>query len=452
MSLPNDKLLDVVGLKQAIVDGDLNQKSGSVLPVDSPLCPDFEEMGVFVDLDTTTYVSDGYSLDRCATLGKIEFQQFIVLEYIFGVSFITDVQQTGYNSLSDDGTIMVVRNFVFKKTAGVWSLFQTLTQSVPQAGDDFGSGFSMTKISGNKNIIAIGSYARDVSGRSNVGQITVYRFNGTNWVEETTLEVPSGELTDNTYLGAMFDISADGNHIIVGLNTTVQNDKIYDYEYTTSWDTGTFHANPAGVASGDNFGASLKLSSDGSVLLISASSDDDINNASGALYVLERDGSNNWVESLKITDVLSVAHDYYGQLSEINADGSVIVISKHLRNAQLKGVTHIFRNNGTTWVKETELISDKISSGGAGYGGGVLSDDGNTLAISLTGSSDPGSSWGQVDIWKYSNSNWTLTDELFSTNLQTRYLGQYLDMSGNGKTVAAGNDSTYIKTTYIFDA
>ena len=79
MSLPNNKLLDVVELKQAIVDGDLNQKSGSVLPVDSPLCPDFEEMGVFVDLDTSTYVSDGYSLDRCATLGKLEFQNFINL-------------------------------------------------------------------------------------------------------------------------------------------------------------------------------------------------------------------------------------------------------------------------------------------------------------------------------------------------------------------------------------
>jgi hypothetical protein len=156
-----------------------------------------------------------------------------------------------------------------------------------------------------RNLVAV------VGGRGSGAQIgfaTVYRNNGTSWVEEQTL------------------VASDG-------------------------------------ANGDFFGRSVGV--DGNVVVVGADGDNDLGTDSGSAYVFRFNGT-SWQQEQKLLASNGGAGDQFGWAVDVEDD--VIVVGALFADGIFSGsgAAYVYRFNGSNWQQE-----DLISEGGAGSRFGV---------------------------------------------------------------------------------
>jgi len=238
------------------------------------------------------------------------------------------VGASGINGGSTNGR---GKAFVYRKVGAAWQLSQTLEGESP--GDYFGSdidlengvlaigarqaGISATTVNGRVYIYqdsgvefvesevvtpadqtgldlfsvgldlnSTGTVLSVGAARSNgwTGRVYVYRFNGTNWVEDPVI-VPT-DVAPQDLFG--FDTAIQGNSLIAGSTRSSEYDtwagKVYMYEFDgTSW---TFKTVLVGndLGANDFFGASMAM--EGNFIAIAGSYDDnELGTDSGAVYM-----------------------------------------------------------------------------------------------------------------------------------------------------------------------
>ena len=91
--------------------------------------------------------------------------------------------------------------------------------------------------------------------------------------------------------------------------------------------------------SGDRFGWSLAISSDGNTAMIGAYNDDRGIN-SGSAYVFTRSGS-SWTQQAKLTASDGASGDYFGYSVAVSSDGNTAVIGAHYDDSA-RGSVYIF--------------------------------------------------------------------------------------------------------------
>ncbi len=104
--------------------------------------------------------------------------------------------------------------------------------------------------------------------------------------------------------------------------------------------------------SGDWFGWSVSLSSDGSTALVCAHRENDF---TGAAYVFTRNGS-TWTEQAKLVASDGVSGDGYGNSMSLSADGSTALIGAH-RKSSSTGAAYVFTRSGDTWTEQQKLTA-----------------------------------------------------------------------------------------------
>ena len=88
------------------------------------------------------------------------------------------------------------------------------------------------------NIIAVSSPYFDRDGKTNVGKVSIYEYNGNEYVK---LGTDIHGIVANDLFGNTIELSDDGYTIVVGMRNTVLNDnekpiKIYSYDFEkTDW-------------------------------------------------------------------------------------------------------------------------------------------------------------------------------------------------------------------------
>ena len=300
----------------------------------------------------------------------------------------------------------------------------------------------------------------------NRGAVYIFTKNADGmWVRDTKLAHGSNSLNINNdfaYFGESMAVSSDGNTLAVGAwyDEAGGPDRGAVYLFTKSGSTWQYSAK---IASGvqedfslkdsDWFGASVALSSDGSVLASGAvghGANGTYN--SGAVHLFKKNGS-TWRYSGKIdnyADGLSLSNEeWFGSATAFSSDGNTLFVGAYGNDTggSNRGAIYIFTKNGTNWTKSAKIASGfdglALSRGGKlGYKM-ALSSDGNTLFARAATSSGNFNLihifTGQGAVWKYVGeiSDFT-TDETAASDGYTYYI----------KSLAAASDGNTVYATY----
>jgi len=275
-------------------------------------------------------------------------------------------------------------------------------------------GFHIRK--GNKagggTSLALSSDGNTLLSGSLHSGITVYDYDGTNWVKRGT-DNYLGRIHSNDESGKSVAMSADGNIIAVGIPG-------YDYQqlsgYTNIGDVRVFEWVDDEWAEinvsvdndiGDYTGNSIALSEDGSRLVVASySAGSGPNpNASGKVEVFQRASLNNNVGYNSIVGQTlygdGASMTWFGMSVAISSDGNVVSVSS-VNNIQT------YQWNGYFWVKVGDDINyniDAINYQGYEISSGRiqvdLSGDGNLMLASDPDSGINGKQSGIASVYNY---------------------------------------------------
>ena len=395
-----------------------------------------------------------------------------------------------------------------------------LKSSNAEAGDHFGCGGVLdghagygAAVSGDGNTIAIGaphesSAAKGINGdqkddsASDAGAVYVFTRSGANWSQQAYVKASNTDASD--HFGHAVALSADGNTMAVsafwessnarGVNGDQSDNSIPQagavYVFTrrgTTWTQQAYiKASNTGEAGtqdtfgdGDQFGFSMALSDDGSVLAVGAITEDSrspgINGdqadntavSAGAVYVYGRTGT-TWAQQAYVKPGNPDPADMFGYTVSLSADGSTLAVGSYDEGGSSRtingppdnmrrgaGAVYVFARTAAVWTQQAYIHA---SNGEAGDSFGVhvvLSDDGDTL---LAGSLDEDClatgvnptmscdndraadiSTGAAYVFVRSGGTWSQQAFLKASNtMASDWFGSRLALSGDGNTAAIG--------------
>jgi len=235
--------------------------------------------------------------------------------------------------------------YVFRWNGSSWVQEQKLLPSDGAASDYFGTSVS---ISGD--VALVGADWDDDKG-GNSGSAYVFRWNGSSWVEEDKLLASDGVSGD--WFGG--SVSIDGNVALVGAQGNDDNDYNSGSAYVFRWNGSDWVEEQKLLSSDgavfDFFGESVSIS--GNVALVGAVEDDDNGDESGSAYVFRWNGS-SWVQEQKLLPSDGAAYDWFGESVSISGNAALVGAEG---DYGASGSAYVFRWNGSNWVQEQKLVA-----------------------------------------------------------------------------------------------
>jgi PGF-pre-PGF domain-containing protein len=193
----------------------------------------------------------------------------------------------------------------------------------------------------------------------------------------------------NDYFGYFVALSSDGSTALVGAyyNDTPEwnTGAAYIFEKGGGWSSKTASAANAqltGGLSGESFGYSVALSSDGSTALVGAISNETAGSDAGAAYIFVKPGG-GWVSrSASAADASftgGAMNDYFGYSVALSPDGSTALVGAYYNDTADSdaGAAYIFEKGGG-WSSKSASAANAQFTGG-------LSDDNLGYSVALSG-------------------------------------------------------------------
>lgn len=211
---------------------------------------------------------------------------------------------------------------------------------------------------------------------------------------------------------------------------------------------------PASIEAGDDFGYSIDISADGSVMVIGAYLDDDIGTYSGAAYVYRKVG-NEWVEEAKLVGTGIIGNTRFGNDVSISGDGNTIAVSAARINSY-RGAVYIYKYQNGVWVESTILTA--LDAANSDYFGQAvdLSSDGTRIAVAAFYDDEVAYNTGSIYMFHDNGSAWTQVNKLIVNDPEANdSLGYSIVISADGNTMVAGTtrkgvNGNYIGAAYVF--
>jgi hypothetical protein len=297
--------------------------------------------------------------------------------------------------------------YVFTRTAGVWTEQQKILASDRAAGDNLGYSVAL---SSDGNIAFIGARAESTSPNTNQGAAYVFTRTAGIWTEQQKLTASDRASTD--YFGASMAISSDGNTALIGAyleDTSPNTDNGAAYVFTRSAGVWTQQQKllASDLATGDEFGASVALSSDGNTAIVGARYENTSPNVdNGAAYVFTRSGS-TWTQQQKLLASDRAGSDRFGWSVSLSANGNIALIGAYLESASPitnNGAAYVFTRSGVTWTQKQKLVASDRASGDEFGWSVALSSDGNIALIGASGEdTSPTGGQGAAYVYNFNN-------------------------------------------------
>lgn len=283
----------------------------------------------------------------------------------FGESIDVDGDLILVGAKQDDaigGAFRTGSAFLFRFNGSQWVEEQKLRSSNPGPDDFFGTGVAL-----QGDLAVVGAPRTQFGSASHFGSVYSFRLVGTTWTQEQEL-VPS-DSHDNNQFGT--SIAIDGNTLVVGTSEIGIPGSAYVYEHN-----GMFFGNEAILSasdghSGSRFGNRVSLS--GNAVVVGASWDSEQGTGAGAAYLFLRGGASTWVQTHKLLSTGATNGDHIGE--SVAVAGSLIVIGSASHNT-------IGSNSGSTFAYD--LMS--LPSCPATYCIAKIASPGCIPAIGFTGS------------------------------------------------------------------
>lgn len=200
-----------------------------------------------------------------------------------------------------------------------------------------------------------------------------------------------------------------------------------------------------GDAPDDASGASVSISSNGTIVAIGAPGNIENDQISaGYTRVLEFDGT-DWVQIGQDIDG-ETDQDISGARISLNGDGNILAIGApgNPSNGIFSGRTRVFEFNGNVWTQMGQSIDGEGAEDGSGSSIS-LSEAGNILAIGAVGNDANGAFSGRTRIFEFDGTSWVQMGQSIDGDAAEDVLGSSLSVSENGGGIiaigSAGNDS-----------
>ncbi|MFC3852093.1 hypothetical protein ACFOSD_02700 [Salinispirillum marinum] len=376
------------------------------------------------------------------------------------------------------------------------------------SGDYFGA----VALSDDGNTLAVGapgesSDATGVggdqtnNGANDSGAVYVFIRSGAVWTQQAYLKASNTGTNDE--FGYSVALTSDGDSLAVGAPressnaTGVGGDQTNDGESEsgavyifnrigTDWSQQAYlkASNPE---SGDGFGTSLALASDGNTLAVGAPREasnatgvdgDYANNdasESGAVYVFSLNGS-DWSQQAYLKSSNSEAGDWFGISVALSGDGNTLVAGAHWEDSNAIGVggeqtdnesnssgaVYVFSRNSAIWNQQAYLKASNtgerdrfgwnvaLSSDGDTLAVGAIYEDSNAIGVDGDQNNDGAENSGAAYIFTRSGNVWSQQAYLKASNtgVEDRF-GFSVALSSDGDTVVVGAPEESSSTTGV---
>jgi hypothetical protein len=263
------------------------------------------------------------------------------------------------------------------------------------------SGYSVS-LNSNGTIVVIGARYSDIPVTDG-GSVRIYQYNGsTTWNQLGTTITGGVAISDQ--IGYSVAISDDGFTIAYGAPKFDTNGgdrglvNIFKWNGTTWSQLSGTHIE--GELAGDNFGESVSLSSDGTIVAIGAFANDGGGSEStGHVRVYKYNGT-SWNKLGQDIDGLA-AYDHFGNSVSLSSDGTILAVGSRYSDTGSvanTGLVRIYKYFNGTWQKLGQDIRGDFAGDNAGWSVS-LSKDGTTVAIGANGNGGNGVDSGMVRVY-----------------------------------------------------
>ncbi|AXP80624.1 hypothetical protein CJ739_1536 [Mariniflexile rhizosphaerae] len=320
---------------------------------------------------------------------------------------------------------------VFKNNNNIWTqIGQEISGEV--AGDLFGGSISLSL---DGTIVAISAILNDGNGTDS-GHVRVFKNNNNIWTQ-IGQEI-SGKVAGDRF-GSSISLSSDGTILAIG--TTNNNDNNYSGQtrifknINNIWTQIGQDIN--GEAEFDESSWSISLSSDGNIVAISSQKNDGNGLDSGHVRVF-KNNNGAWIQIGQ--DINGEAElDHSGVNISLSADGTILAIGADLNddNGKSSGHVRIYKNQFDEWIQLGADINGEAAFDGSGISVS-LSADGTIVAIGSFRNDDNGIDSGHVRIYKNQNDNWIQIGADIEGESAGDWFGTCVSLSSDGNTVAIG--------------
>lgn len=279
-------------------------------------------------------------------------------------------------AISGDGTKFAIGGCGDNNNMGAVWIFERKNNELPQIKSKLvGHNTNGTTIYQGKSI-ALSSDGKKLAiggpGDSAQGAVWLYQYNGTEWQEGT--KINSQDVSINANFGASVALSQDGSVLAIGAPNDGENGAVFTFKCTenTCIQDGTkLVPDDKSNELSSKIGYVVALSADGKTLAISAPYDSLV---SGAVWIYMYTDEGKWVKQ-GTTLKLDVCCTRFGSGLALSQDGNLLLISNH------RETTYKFYRKDGEWLQDSQKITAK-DSGSALQGSSIaLSSQGNIVAL-----------------------------------------------------------------------
>lgn len=368
---------------------------------------------------------------------------------------ISDQHGTAVNISKDGSTIAVGaplhtntggnqagRVQIFSWSGSTWVLKGAAIMAAMD-GENFGEAVSLSQ---NGNCVAIGG-SQNIANGFNSGVARVYTFTGAAW---TQLGTDIAGSMSNQELGKSVSLSANGAVVAIGApGSSAESVKIFSWNGTAWTQRGS---DITSFAQDEYNGGSVSLSAAGDVVAIGAKLGDisNTNDNNGAVRVFNWNGSTWNLMGARITG--STNGDNFGTSVSLSSNGTVVGIGAP--NSSGGGYAQVFAWSGSDWVKKgtdfnAPFTGDRLGTSIA------LSKSGDTLALGASESALSFPVGGYAFINRWNGTAWVASGTLIQGSRENDYFGTSVSLSNDGRRMAVGAPgpqgfNTFTGTAFVY--
>ena len=284
--------------------------------------------------------------------------------------------------------------------------------------------------------LAVGGWLND-GGGTDAGHVRVYEESGGAWTQLG--DDINGEAARD-HFGWSVALSSDGSRLAAGgyyndaNGSNAGHVRVYEESGGAWTQVGT---DIDGEASGDRFGWSVALSSDGTRLAVGAIYNDGGGSNSGHVRVFEESGG-AWTQ---LGDDINgeAAGDHFGWDVALSLNGTRLAAGGYLNDANGSNAGHVrvFEESGGTWTQVGTDIDGETASDLFGISV-ALSSDGTRVAAGAAANDTTGTDAGHVRVFEESGGTWTQVGANIDGEAASDYFGWSVALSSDGTRLAAG--------------
>tara|TARA_R110002072_G_scaffold45565_1_gene126596 strand:- start:4229 stop:5626 length:1398 start_codon:yes stop_codon:yes gene_type:complete len=292
-----------------------------------------------------------------------------------------------------------------------------------------------TGAGGTEDTVSLSSDANTVAvGIQRSAQVQIFDWDGSDWIQRGTTIV--GEVAGD-HNGGSVSLSSDGNTIAIGAyrNDNVNGQgagqvRIFDWD-GSDWVQRGLSIN--GEVASDSNGFAVSLSSDGNTVAMSAIGSDALANNGGQTRIFDWNG-NAWVQ--KGSSINGQSNELSGWSISLRNNGDTIAIGAPVSFNE-PGFAYIFDWDGNDWVQRGLNIVGDHANDQSGYSIS-LSLDTNTVAIGARRNNIGGSGTGAIKIYDWDGSDWTQRGNVISGDNNGDNAGETISLSDDGNSIGIG--------------